>query len=276
LGLTVLGVLIGIAAFAPSVRATFDPSAAELWYSYQGQYGTNGFVGGSYVNPTINGGVASWDLPVNGAPTGNQLSIKQNWIFTYDDGGAAMAVYDGTLLGDLSSKTAATATFRIATSLALGATLNPSQMWYSTPPGGAPPTVRILFESLASSGLTTSWWSNPGAILLLQMANGVDYTLTVNFAPGLWSDVNGVNGAADGGVSFENSLANVTDFGLSFGAGYGFQNGVALMPGVTGSFELEDINTLPVPEPATVIAGALLLLPFGASALRVLRKNRAA
>jgi len=32
----------------------------------------------------------------------------------------------------------------------------------------------------------------------------------------------------------------------------------------------------PVPEPTTLIAGALLLLPFGASTLRLLRKNRAA
>jgi hypothetical protein len=31
-----------------------------------------------------------------------------------------------------------------------------------------------------------------------------------------------------------------------------------------------------VPEPTTMIAGALLLLPFGASALRMLRKNRTA
>jgi hypothetical protein len=30
-----------------------------------------------------------------------------------------------------------------------------------------------------------------------------------------------------------------------------------------------------VPEPTTIIAGALLLLPFGASALRIVRKNRA-
>ena len=29
-----------------------------------------------------------------------------------------------------------------------------------------------------------------------------------------------------------------------------------------------------VPEPTTIIAGALLLLPFGASTLRILRKNR--
>jgi hypothetical protein len=32
----------------------------------------------------------------------------------------------------------------------------------------------------------------------------------------------------------------------------------------------------PVPEPTTMIAGALLLLPFGASTIRGLRKNRAA
>jgi hypothetical protein len=31
-----------------------------------------------------------------------------------------------------------------------------------------------------------------------------------------------------------------------------------------------------VPEPTTMIAGALLLLPFGASTLRFMRKNRAA
>jgi len=31
-----------------------------------------------------------------------------------------------------------------------------------------------------------------------------------------------------------------------------------------------------VPEPTTMIAGALLLLPFGASTIRFLRKNRMA
>jgi hypothetical protein len=35
-------------------------------------------------------------------------------------------------------------------------------------------------------------------------------------------------------------------------------------------------DVVPVPEPATMIAGALLLLPFGASTLRILRRNRAA
>jgi hypothetical protein len=39
-------------------------------------------------------------------------------------------------------------------------------------------------------------------------------------------------------------------------------------------FDLE--GAAPVPEPTTMIAGALLLLPFGASTLRILRKGRAA
>jgi len=37
-----------------------------------------------------------------------------------------------------------------------------------------------------------------------------------------------------------------------------------------------DVTLTAVPEPTTMIAGALLLLPFGASTLRILRKNRTA
>jgi hypothetical protein len=36
-----------------------------------------------------------------------------------------------------------------------------------------------------------------------------------------------------------------------------------------------DAVHLPVPEPTTIIAGGLLLLPFGASTLRIVRRNRA-
>jgi hypothetical protein len=38
----------------------------------------------------------------------------------------------------------------------------------------------------------------------------------------------------------------------------------------------QNIQILAVPEPTTMVAGALLLLPFGASTLRLLRKNRTA
>jgi hypothetical protein len=39
---------------------------------------------------------------------------------------------------------------------------------------------------------------------------------------------------------------------------------------------IDDVTLSTVPEPTTMIAGALLLLPFGASTLRVLRKHRTA
>lgn len=48
----------------------------------------------------------------------------------------------------------------------------------------------------------------------------------------------------------------------------------------TGTYTYGDVQGAatvtftPVPEPTTLIAGALLLLPFGASALRIVRKNR--
>lgn len=51
---------------------------------------------------------------------------------------------------------------------------------------------------------------------------------------------------------------------------YGVKDMVLLQPG-----QAQDQLVI-VPEPTTMIAGALLLLPFGASTLRILRKNRVA
>jgi hypothetical protein len=39
---------------------------------------------------------------------------------------------------------------------------------------------------------------------------------------------------------------------------------------------LDDVSLVAVPEPTTLMAGALLLLPFGVSTIRILRKNRMA
>jgi len=39
---------------------------------------------------------------------------------------------------------------------------------------------------------------------------------------------------------------------------------------------LDNVSLTAVPEPTTMLAGALLLVPFGASTLRILRRNRAA
>lgn len=40
-------------------------------------------------------------------------------------------------------------------------------------------------------------------------------------------------------------------------------------------FAVDDISVIAVPEPTTMVAGALLLLPFGASTLRVFRRRTA-
>jgi hypothetical protein len=277
-------VLVGLVTAAPPARAAIftDTSVGQYWYSFQGEYGVGTYLGGNYVTPTVSGGYLSTPLPANEAPSGSSVSTRQNWTFVYDDGTPAVeSLYGGSLIGDLSSKTAVTATFRLNLSTPAGSTLDPSQLWYSTP--GSLPTVRFLFEAYdpalyGGTGVTPDlhWWSNPGAIGLTTMANGEDYTLTVNLDPSLWSDDYGVNGAADGGVAFRQTLASTLDFGISFGGGSGFENGFALMPGVSGSFDLKEMETLAVPEPTTMIAGALLLLPFGASTLRMLRKNRPA
>ena len=50
---------------------------------------------------------------------------------------------------------------------------------------------------------------------------------------------------------------------------------VVTYSGVNGDAYVE-VDGTPVPEPTTMIAGAMLLLPFGASTLRILRKSRAA
>lgn len=46
--------------------------------------------------------------------------------------------------------------------------------------------------------------------------------------------------------------------------------------GISGWTAFDATTTTSVPEPSTVIAGALLLLPLGVSAIRVLRKGRTA
>ncbi len=45
-------------------------------------------------------------------------------------------------------------------------------------------------------------------------------------------------------------------------------------PGSANTYFQPQLGFTPVPEPSTVVAGALLLLPFGVSTVRILRKNK--
>jgi hypothetical protein len=70
----------------------------------------------------------------------------------------------------------------------------------------------------------------------------------------------------------ENTL-HLDDIGIKADAN-GAYGVMALNLGAAGA--VQDQLVIVVPEPATVLAGALLLLPFGASTLRILRKKIAA
>jgi hypothetical protein len=81
------------------------------------------------------------------------------------------------------------------------------------------------------------------------------------------------------------SILNDTYNGVAFGdmtvdwAGVeigNWDNGDSIIPASANIDSITVPGVAPVPEPTTMIAGALLLLPFGASTLRILRKSRAA
>jgi hypothetical protein len=55
-----------------------------------------------------------------------------------------------------------------------------------------------------------------------------------------------------------------------------WDNGNAIIPASANIDSITVPGVAPVPEPTTIIAGAMLLLPFGASTLRILRKIRMA
>jgi hypothetical protein len=107
---------------------------------------------------------------------------------------------------------------------------------------------------------------------------------TATISGGWTSDNNGVGIYLNG-----NLIAGPTSF-TQFSAGFvSFAGNAGFVPGVnTLDFVLYNGGgptalrvemtgqATPVPEPSTVIAGALLLLPFGASTMRILRNRKSA
>jgi hypothetical protein len=86
------------------------------------------------------------------------------------------------------------------------------------------------------------------------------------------------------GLSVFSATGNTLDFAFSPLANGGsativVQTGSSTWgfgPGTISDSQSVNFQSLSVPEPTTMIAGALLLLPFGASTLRFVRKNRLA
>jgi hypothetical protein len=135
-----------------------------------------------------------------------------------------------------------------------------------------------LYSQFRNGGLGTLTASQAG-----QLQNAIWYLENeITFAQ--LSTMNGVDGTSYYTLAKTGtSTTDTTVFNDSLGA-YGviamnLFNGAYGTP-VTNpngtNYSLNQDQLAVVPEPTTMIAGALLLLPFGASTLRILRKNRTA
>ena len=101
--------------------------------------------------------------------------------------------------------------------------------------GGTGPFSADRSAGVGDLGKTVGFNFNPIAGHTQLPGGGLSYTLVVHTSL----------------FKYASSLASIVDGGAS-----------------------ANVAILAVPEPTTMIAGALLLLPFGASTLRILRRNR--
>ena len=154
--------------------------------------------------------------------------------------------------------------FTPGTSYSVGVSQN--AMYGSQPPTGDPISIGTawLYSQFAAGTLTG-----------YNYAYGGSRTSTAGaLQEAIWwleSEPNGSNTGLAGTFLAEAQAAVGGDITRNANGAYGVD---ALNLGAPGA--VQDQLVIVVPEPTTMIAGSLLLLPFGASTLRILRKNRAA
>jgi hypothetical protein len=206
---------------------------------------------------------------------------RADFIFTIDTGNAALSGFAGPYAQvdvNLTSSTTATITF---TSL-----LNSGNIYLLGDGGSVAVNVNGAFTlgtitgSNAGTGFTPGPWSNGGSgnedglgtyNLTINSFDGYTHSsdtisFTITKSSGTWSSATDVL-AGDAGSLGNIAAAHI--FVAASPANGGANGGAALVTGFAA-------GNGTVPEPTTVLAGALLLLPFGASTLRILRRNRAA
>jgi hypothetical protein len=123
------------------------------------------------------------------------------------------------------------------------------------------------FENPGFTGLSAGWTSSYNTPTRIA-ADGSDLMQlfwTINF--------NAPSGAAVWDFNVYENKTIEASYRLFYGTAGGANDA-----GSGWRYDILDLSQAPtpVPEPTTMIAGALLLLPFGASTLRIVRKNRAA
>ena len=158
---------------------------------------------------------------------------------------------------------------------------------YGSVNGIADVTV-INVASLTTGGGNITFAGDAGDYFVLNIAHGLDMTgsaAIIGGLPGhllvnLW-DPSGIDlgvVAHVGNVINGTTLIPYDDatFHSVNGTIYSGYGTITLMSGATVDYVPFAPPVTPVPEPTTFIAGALLLLPFGASTLRILRRKATA
>jgi hypothetical protein len=166
-----------------------------------------------------------------------------------------------------------------ATTFTAGAPGQNPQSWAAGTQGDAGIQNAQYLWRLLSPTIIASGTQAQGAGLALAMLEAL-YDSTAygalggnNFTVVTW--VGGTTVAGPINTAYEWYLYDLSQ--LSFGAvNANVGNGYVLRSTESGAGQDLIWNVTPVPEPTTMIAGALLLLPFGASTLRFVRRNRTA
>jgi hypothetical protein len=133
---------------------------------------------------------------------------------------------------------------------------------YLSPSGAGGSTVMINMSPMGRTGADGSYIYTFGLDTPadVKIKNGVD---------GSWGTAQ-TTGTFGGAIDWVEASAYSGTYAAFFGPQIGMSNTSET------TFTVSEIQLQVVPEPTTMIAGALLLLPFGASTLRMLRKNRKA
>jgi hypothetical protein len=191
------------------------------------------------ITPISGGGGNSSGAWTSAIANGFDLSLRSQYNNTVPNPPADLTPNNG--LG----------TFTFGTGTATRATWD---FWFDVNPG-ATSTVGVVYNVMITSSLGGSPVNIPIALIPDNATSGTEFQNSEDIGFGFI----GYNPSLVATYDFTLTATNSDTGALLDSVNMVVQNGVA-----------------PVPEPTTVAAGALLLLPFGVSTLRKLRKNRTA
>lgn len=156
--------------------------------------------------------------------------------------------------------------------------LNPSAWALGTEGDAGIQNAQYLWRKYGAGILAGGANQDAGAALALAMYDALYNSTAYGTLGGNKFTVTGWGGHTGAQTDFNNYIAGLNADGVKNNLAQGF----LLVPTPTGGYGNNGnnqefiINCTPVPEPTTMIAGALLLLPFGLSTFRILRRNRMA